>query len=110
MPFYNYGVKKSGDLRKNYLIDNDELLSLIKDGSKDLKIVNCTWYMPHLPNDPWKEHLDKRITADTVYFNHDVIQDPKSDLPHTLPDKDFFIHHMRRLGIRRDMNIVVYDA
>jgi 3-mercaptopyruvate sulfurtransferase SseA len=81
-----------------YIIETDELQKLIELDTQnwgsgdypDLKIVNATWYLPHLKKDAWQEHLDARITNETVYFDHSAIADPNAKLPVTLPDREVF--------------------
>ena len=43
--------------RSRFLIETDELATLIAQGRPSLKIVNGTWYMPNAPNNAAEEHF-----------------------------------------------------
>ena len=45
-----------GSLRSHYLIETEELATLIKQAPSDLRILNATWYMPNMPNNAKAEH------------------------------------------------------
>ena len=77
-------MEGQNDIRRKYLIETDELLHMI-ESKEPVKIVNATWYMPNNPVNPWDEHLSKRITENTVFFDHNEICDKTSPLPHTMP-------------------------
>jgi hypothetical protein len=47
--------------------------------------------MPNSGRDPWKEHLEKRITDGTVYFDIDHAGRPKHA---TMPSLDIFTKYM----------------
>lgn len=66
--------------------------------------------MPNTGIKAAEEHVKRRITADTVLFDHDVIVEPGSSLPHTMPSLSVFKEHMVRLGIQKNHQIVCYDA
>ena len=44
------------------------------------------------------------------FFDLDLVSDTSSPYPHMLPSAQVFTQAMRKLGIRRDDNIVVYDS
>ena len=96
------------DLRSKYLIEASELSQLLSQKSP-LKLVNTTWYMPNSNKNAWQEHLDARITKDTLFFDHDEICDKTNPLPHTMPSLDIFTENMKKLGIPKDQPIVCYD-
>lgn len=53
-----------------------------------------------MPNDKRNaklEHIESRITKETIFFDIDDIALPGSDLPHTLPDLKTFEEAMRQL-------------
>ena len=73
---------------------------MLKGNTKDLKIVDGTWFFKGFLEDdksPFDNYCEERITEDTVFFDHDVVCDHKSDLPHTMPNLKEFIKHMKRL-------------
>ena len=58
--------------------------------------------MPNAGKDAKKEHAEARITAGTVFFDHDEICDKTVNLPHTMPTLSIFTTNMKKLGICKD--------
>lgn len=79
-------------------------------GKSNLKIINATWYMPAAKRDGAKEHVQKRITKDTAFFDIDKVVLPATGLPHTMPPLDIFTEHMKRLGVQRTHDVICYDS
>lgn len=84
----------STGIRSQYLIETDQL----EKNLDSYKIVNASWYMPNVPIIPWEEHIEGRITADTIFFDHDKIA-IQNEYPHTMPTLDIFTENMKRLQI-----------
>jgi len=101
--------KEMGARRSKYLIETAELQTLIDNADPNLRIINASWYMPAQKIVARDEHLEKRLTKDTVFFDHDKIVDPDSTLPHALPSLEVFKKCMIQLGVRKTDNIVCYD-
>ena len=99
---------QSPSLRSSYLIESSELSALLSSKAP-LRLINATWYMPNMKRDAWQEHLEKRITKDTVFFDHDEICDKTNPLPHTMPSLEVFTENMKKLGVSKDIPIVCYD-
>ena len=78
-------------------------------GDPRVVIVDGSWYLPAMKRDGFKEYQAAHIPG-AVYFDIDEISDHGSVLPHMLPPPEAFALHMRRLGIRDDATIVVYDG
>jgi thiosulfate/3-mercaptopyruvate sulfurtransferase len=78
-------------------------------GDPGVVIVDGSWYLPAMKRDGFKEYQAGHIPG-AVYFDIDEISDHGSVLPHMLPPPEAFALHMRRLGIRDDATIVVYDG
>ena len=78
-------------------------------GDPGVVIVDGSWYLPAMKRDGFKEYQAAHIPG-AVYFDIDEISDHGSVLPHMLPSPEAFALHMRRLGIRDDATIVVYDG
>jgi len=86
--------------RSNFLIETDELEHLLSSSdTSNIKIVNATLYLPNEAKDAREEHFARRITEDTVFFDHDIIADQSSPLPHSLPSLLAFVNNMKILGI-----------
>jgi thiosulfate/3-mercaptopyruvate sulfurtransferase len=78
-------------------------------GDPAITVIDATWFMPDAGRDAAAEFAQRHIPG-AVFFSIDEISDHASDLPHMLsPPQDFAVA-ARRLGIRRDSRVVVYDA
>ena len=102
-------IASFASLRSKFLIETEELNALIEKQSPRLKVINATWYMPNDPRNAKNEHLTERITKQTLFFDHDEIVLPGSNLPHTLPTVEIFTKHMKELQVSPQDQIVCYD-
>jgi thiosulfate/3-mercaptopyruvate sulfurtransferase len=78
-------------------------------GEPDLRVVDATWYLPHLKRDPRAEFLQAHVPG-AVFFDIDEIADPESRLPHMLPTAERFAHAVGALGIGDGDLVVAYGA
>ncbi|MEL6751251.1 MAG: 3-mercaptopyruvate sulfurtransferase [Pseudomonadota bacterium] len=76
---------------------------------EDVKVVDASWYLPTTNRNP-KAEFDAQHIPGAVFFDHDDVVDPKSDLPHTIPDATTFAAKVGALGISETDTIVVYDG
>ncbi|KAG9651023.1 Rhodanese-like protein, partial [Aureobasidium melanogenum] len=102
----------------SYLIKPAELNAALK-GNAPTKLATsprviplcASWFMP---NDPEKrsgyEVFKQGHIPGARFFDLDIVADTSSPYPHMLPSAQVFTQAMRKLGIRRDDNIVVYDS
>ena len=71
----------------------------------------AAWF---LPNDPHgrtgKDVFEKKRIPSARFFDLEAIKDHDSPYPHMLPTTVVFAEAMKKLGIRRDDLIVVYDT
>ncbi|MTH96672.1 3-mercaptopyruvate sulfurtransferase [Roseibium sp. RKSG952] len=75
----------------------------------DVVVVDGSLFLPQMGRDAEAEYLEAHIPG-AVRFDIEDISDPKSDLPHTLPEPHLFASKMRKLGIGDGQTIVVYDG
>jgi thiosulfate/3-mercaptopyruvate sulfurtransferase len=75
----------------------------------DLRVVDATWYLPHLKRDPRAEYLAAHIPG-AVFFDIDEIKDPQNPLPHMLPSAADFARAVGALGIGDGDRVVVYGG
>ena len=75
----------------------------------DVRIVDGTWFMPHMERDARAEYEACHIPG-AVYFDIDDIADADTDLPHMLPSPEKFSSRVRKLGLGDGNRIVIYDA
>lgn len=74
-----------------------------------LSLVDASWYLPAQNRDARAEYDASHIPG-AIFFNQDLVVEPGSDLPHTLPSPETFVQHAGSMGISVDDTIVVYDG
>lgn len=74
-----------------------------------LSIVDASWYLPAQNRDAKAEYEAGHIPR-AVFFDQDLVVDPASSLPHTLPPPGLFARFAGSMGISVDDTIVVYDG
>ncbi|AWC24153.1 3-mercaptopyruvate sulfurtransferase [Aminobacter sp. MSH1] len=90
-----------------FVIDADWLEKRL--GTPGLSIVDASWYMPAQKRDARAEYDAVHIPG-AVFFDQDLVVDPNSTLPHTLPSPSLFARFAGSMGISADDTIVVYDG
>ena len=78
-------------------------------GSPGLSVVDGSWYLPQQGRDAKKEYEAAHVPG-AVFFDQDVVVEPDSKLPHTLPQPALFSQFASSMGITADDTIVVYDG
>jgi thiosulfate/3-mercaptopyruvate sulfurtransferase len=78
-------------------------------GEADLRVVDGTWYLPHLKRDARAEYEQAHIPG-AVFFDIDAIKDPHNPLPHMLPSPEEFARAVGALGIGDGDRVVVYGG
>lgn len=78
-------------------------------GDPDLRILDATFYLPHLNRDARAEHRAAHIPG-AVYFDIDAVADRESPLPHMLPAPAEFERAAGALGVGDGDRVVVYAA
>ncbi|MCO5158146.1 MAG: 3-mercaptopyruvate sulfurtransferase [Aquamicrobium sp.] len=74
-----------------------------------LSIVDGAWYLPAQGRDARAEYQAAHIPG-AVFFDHDKVVEPGSNLPHTLPSPRLFAQSASSMGIDEKDEIVVYDG
>jgi thiosulfate/3-mercaptopyruvate sulfurtransferase len=90
-----------------FTVDADWLQE--KLGQPGLTIVDASWYLPAQKRDARAEYDAAHIPG-AVFFDHDLVSDQESPLPHTLPSPQDFAQYVGTMGISADDTIVVYDG
>lgn len=78
-------------------------------GEPDLKVVDATYYLPHLKRDARAEFEQAHLPG-AVFFDIDAISDHTDPLPHMLPDASAFADAVGVLGIGGDDRVVAYGG
>lgn len=92
----------------SHLIRSDELHRRL--GEPGLVVLDASWYLPVHSRDAEAEFLVGHIPGAQRFDFDGHIAQRDSELPHMLPPPDEFTGHLRRLGIRHDSVVVVYDG
>src|SRR5690606_374582 len=74
-----------------------------------ISIVDASWYLPAQARDARAEYEAAHIPR-AVFFDHDLIADTESDLPHTFPSPRTFERFASSMGISAEDTIVIYDG
>lgn len=74
-----------------------------------MSVVDASWYLPAQGRDARAEYDAGHIPR-AVFFDHDIVVEPGSSLPHTLPRPELFATFAGSMGIAADDTIVVYDG
>lgn len=90
-----------------FIVDADWLQA--KLGEPGLVVVDASWYLPAQKRDARAEYDAAHIPG-AVFFDHDLISDQDSPLPHTLSSPQDFAKYVGTMGISADDTIVVYDG
>ena len=76
-------------------------------GDPDLRVLDATWYLPHLRRSAHAEFLEAHVPG-AAYFDIDAIADHHRGLPHMLPDPTVFADAVGALGVGDGDQVVVY--
>lgn len=74
-----------------------------------VSIIDGSWYLPAQKRDAKAEYEAAHVPG-AVFFDHDSVVDPNSDLPHALPRPEDFARMAGSMGIAETDTIVVYDG
>ncbi len=77
-------------------------------GARDLRIADCTWFLPGDGRDAKGEYLAGHIPG-AVFLDLAEIADTVTDLPMMLPGPEKFASRMGRLGLGDGTRIVLCD-
>jgi thiosulfate/3-mercaptopyruvate sulfurtransferase len=90
-----------------FTVDADWLQERL--GQPGLTVVDASWYLPAQKRDGRAEYDAAHIPG-AVFFDHDLVSDQNSPLPHTLSSPQDFAQYVGTMGISADDTIVVYDG
>lgn len=78
-------------------------------GTNGIRIIDASWRMPHLNQEPANEVYLKRHIPGAVFFDLDAIADHAVALPHMAPPRGEFEKAMGDFGISNTDHVIVYD-
>lgn len=82
-----------------------------KIASKDpcIRILDGSFHMPAANRDPKAEYTAKHVPG-SLFFDINECADQDSPYPHMLPSTEDFEDCVRRMGIKNDSHVIVYDT
>jgi len=89
------------------LVSTDWLAAHV--GEPDLKVVDATFYLPHLKRDARAEFEQAHLPG-AVFFDIETISDHSNPLPHMLPASKAFADAVGALGIGTGDRVVAYGG
>lgn len=93
--------------RSPFIVSADWLQEHLYDPG--LSVIDASWYLPAQKRDARAEYDAAHIPG-AIFFDQDLVVEPDSDLPHTLPSPIHFEQHASAMGITVHDTIVVYDG
>jgi thiosulfate/3-mercaptopyruvate sulfurtransferase len=78
-------------------------------GEPDLRVVDATFYLPHLKRDARAEFEQAHLPG-AVFFDIENISDHANPLPHMLPDARDFAQAVGALGLGTGDRVVAYGG
>jgi thiosulfate/3-mercaptopyruvate sulfurtransferase len=78
-------------------------------GEPGLRVLDATWYLPHLRRDARAEFAEAHVPG-AAYFDIDAIADHQSTLPHMLPAPSAFVAGVGALGVGDGDRVVIYGG
>jgi 3-mercaptopyruvate sulfurtransferase SseA len=89
------------------LIETSELETLIKEHPEKIAVLNATLAIGNLV--PRDEHIKARIPGSIFYDFNDFSNSANTEAPYTVPSEAQFKESMRKLNVKKNDIIVVYD-
>ena len=90
----------------NPLIEIDWLKKNLNN--PEIKIIDGTWHMPGSGINAFDIFKEKHI-PNAIFIDLDEVSDINSDLPHMMPDENYFSKKISSLGISNNDHLIIYD-
>ena len=90
----------------NQLIEIDWLKENLND--PQIKIIDGTWHMSTSGLNAFEIFKEKHI-PNALFIDLEEISNQNSNLPHMMPDNDYFSKKISSLGINNNDHLVIYD-
>eukprot|EP00924_Labyrinthula_sp_SR-Ha-C_P003050 maker-scaffold_50-snap-gene-0.4-mRNA-1 protein AED:0.04 eAED:0.04 QI:94/1/1/1/0.5/0.33/3/166/297 len=91
------------------IVQTSWLINQLQETPKQLQTIDCSWYVPSMGRNAYKEYLDDHVPS-AKYFDFSQCTDTTNPLPHMLPNKQTFESYIKQQGISKTTPIVVYDG
>ena len=90
----------------NSLIEIDWLKKNLNN--PEIKIIDGTWHMPGSGINGFDIFKEKHI-PNAIFIDLDEVSYINSDLPHMMPDENYFSEKISSLGISNNDHLIIYD-
>jgi len=78
-------------------------------GQPGLVVLDGSWYLPAMGRDAHAEFLAAHVPG-ALFFDIDAHSDPRTPLPHMLPEPAVAARLLGEMGIGNDDTVIVYDG
>ena len=78
-------------------------------GSKRLRVLDASWYLPSQNRNPIVEFSQKHISG-AKYFDINKFSDQDHELPHMVPCREQFCFELSKLDVLDSHHVVFYDG
>ncbi|EJF89010.1 3-mercaptopyruvate sulfurtransferase [Bartonella tamiae] len=75
----------------------------------DISIIDGSWFLPAAHRDAREEYANTHIIG-AVFFDHELVSDQKTNLPHTLPKPEDFARYVSAMGVTQKDTIIIYET
>ena len=90
----------------NQLIEIDWLKKNLNN--PEIKIVDGTWHMSATGLNAFEIFKENHIPT-AIFIDLEEISNPNSDLPHMMPNENYFSKKISSLGINNNDHLIIYD-
>jgi len=103
-------MKEDLTSKTSIMVSSNWLKTQLKNNSPDLKLLDCSWYMPGSHGPVIEDWKNFRLKG-SAYFDIDAIADQsKLPLPHMVPPPEQFANQVSSLGISNTDHVICYDS
>ncbi|CAI9724603.1 3-mercaptopyruvate sulfurtransferase-like [Octopus vulgaris] len=96
-------------LKNSAVVSVKWLASRIASKDPCIRILDGSFHMPAANRDQKAEYAVKHIPG-ALFFDVNECVDQNSPYPHMLPSPEEFEDYVRRMGIKNDSHVIVYDT
>ena len=73
-----------------------------------VKIIDCSWHMPQVKRDGFKEYKNQHI-PNAIFFDLDDNSRKDTEIPHMLVELSNWEKIVSEMGIKNNDRIIIYD-
>ena len=92
-------------IRESNLISSTKLSKILMND--DIKILDASWFLEN-PKKGYIEYKKNHIPG-AIFFDIDFFYKTKKNIPHMMPEKNFFKIQVQKMGIKNSDKVIIYD-